>query len=93
MGETPTHQLSDEERSALAERLGYRSIGAQLPEGVTLSKIINSLPKDVSTQPDVLASQQAACLYAVLLTDSLRHCLDVRFTSCSGPLLCLHAGI
>jgi omega-6 fatty acid desaturase (delta-12 desaturase) len=40
-------RLSAEGRAALAEQLGYRTIGADLPEDVTLTQIISSLPKEV----------------------------------------------
>jgi omega-6 fatty acid desaturase (delta-12 desaturase) len=40
--------LPDAERAALAEELGYRSIGADLPSNVTLTDVISSLPKSVS---------------------------------------------
>ena len=48
IGETPNHLLDARERQELAERLGYRSVGAPLPHGVTLSKVVSTLPKDVS---------------------------------------------
>ncbi len=41
-------QLTDEQRAQLAEQLGYRSIGKDLPSDVTLSDVIKSLPADVS---------------------------------------------
>lgn len=39
--------LSDEQRSALAEKLGYRTIGKELPDDVRLTDIIKSLPAEV----------------------------------------------
>lgn len=39
--------LSDEQRSALAEKLGYRTIGKELPDDVKLTDIIKSLPAEV----------------------------------------------
>ena len=45
---SPVSGLSDAERAALAEQLGYRSIGKDLPDDVTLSKVVSSMPKDVS---------------------------------------------
>jgi omega-6 fatty acid desaturase (delta-12 desaturase) len=39
--------MSEKERSILAEELGYRNIGAELPEDVSLSNIIQSLPSEV----------------------------------------------
>ena len=41
-------QLDAQQRAALAEQLGYRSIGAELPEDVSLGDVIQSLPKSVS---------------------------------------------
>ena len=43
--------LPQADRAALAEELGYRSIGADLPSNVTLTDVISSLPKSVSTYP------------------------------------------
>ena len=40
--------LPEVDRAALAEELGYRSIGADLPSNVTLMGVISSLPKSVS---------------------------------------------
>ena len=44
-------QLDDQQRAALAEQLGYRSIGAELPEDVSLGDVIQSMPKSVSSWP------------------------------------------
>ena len=41
-------EMTDEERAALAETLGYRKIGKELPDDVTLQDIIKSLPSEVS---------------------------------------------
>ena len=43
--------LPQADRSALAEELGYRSIGADLPSNVTLTDVISSLPKSVRSHP------------------------------------------
>ena len=40
--------LPEVDRATLAEELGYRSIGADLPSNVTLTDVISSLPKSVS---------------------------------------------
>ncbi len=40
-------RLSAEDRTALAQELGYRTIGADLPNDVTLTQVISSLPKEV----------------------------------------------
>lgn len=39
--------LGDEERAALAEQYGYRKIGKELPDDVTLQDVIKSLPQEV----------------------------------------------
>jgi omega-6 fatty acid desaturase (delta-12 desaturase) len=39
--------LPEAERTALAEKFGYRSIGEELPDKVKLSDIVKSLPKEV----------------------------------------------
>lgn len=49
---SPVTGLSDKQRAALAEELGYRQIGKDLPEDITLQRVISSLPKDV--RPRVL---------------------------------------
>ena len=43
-------QLDAQQRAALAEQLGYRTIGAELPEDVSLGDVIQSMPKSVSTR-------------------------------------------
>lgn len=43
--------LPQADRSALAEELGYRSIGADLPSNVSLTDVISSMPKSVSCSP------------------------------------------
>ena len=46
--ESGVAQLDAQQRAALAEQLGYRCIGAELPENVSLGDVIQSLPKRVS---------------------------------------------
>lgn len=43
----PIGQLPLEERQRLAEQWGYKSIGAELPDGVTLTDIVKSMPPEV----------------------------------------------
>lgn len=43
----PIPQLDDDTRAKVAEQLGYRSIGKELPNGVTLGQIIKTMPSDV----------------------------------------------
>ncbi|KAG2492805.1 hypothetical protein HYH03_008965 [Edaphochlamys debaryana] len=44
---TNVGQLSKEERTKLAHDLGYRSIGAELPDNVSLTDIVKSMPPEV----------------------------------------------
>ena len=46
---TDIQKLSDEDRTELAHRLGYRQIGRELPDDVTLGQIIKSMPQEVRT--------------------------------------------
>ncbi len=57
--------LPQADRSALAEELGYRSIGADLPSNVTLTDVISSLPKSVRSCP--------ALTRAALTADTPQH--------------------
>ncbi|GLI71324.1 hypothetical protein VaNZ11_016484 [Volvox africanus] len=43
----PVNQLTDEERAQLARELGYKSIGRELPDDVTLTDIVKSMPSEV----------------------------------------------
>ncbi|KAF5828427.1 chloroplast w6 desaturase [Dunaliella salina] len=43
----PVHQMDETQRAELAAETGYRSIGKELPDDVTLSKIIKSMPPEV----------------------------------------------
>ncbi|GIL92555.1 hypothetical protein Vretimale_18971 [Volvox reticuliferus] len=43
----PVNQLTDEERGQLARELGYKSIGRELPDDVTLTDIVKSMPPEV----------------------------------------------
>jgi hypothetical protein len=43
----PIGQLPLEERKRLAEQWGYESIGAELPDGVTLTDIVKTMPSEV----------------------------------------------
>ena len=44
----PVEQLSDSERQQVANQYGYTKIGKKLPEGVTLSQIVKSMPSEVT---------------------------------------------
>lgn len=43
----PVGQLSDAERATLAKELGYTKIGKELPDDVTLTDIVKSMPPEV----------------------------------------------
>lgn len=43
----PIGELPLEERQRLAEQWGYKTIGAELPEGVSLTDIVKSMPQEV----------------------------------------------
>jgi omega-6 fatty acid desaturase (delta-12 desaturase) len=43
----PINSLTDDERAALAKELGYTKIGKELPDGVTLTDIVKSMPPQV----------------------------------------------
>lgn len=43
----PVGKMSDEERAKLAEQVGFRKIGKELPDNVTLTDIVKSLPSEV----------------------------------------------
>lgn len=43
----PVEQLSDAGRQQLAHQYGYTKIGKQLPDDVTLSHIVKSMPSQV----------------------------------------------
>lgn len=40
-------EMSDAERAALAEKVGFRSVAKELPDGVNLMDIIKTLPPEV----------------------------------------------
>jgi omega-6 fatty acid desaturase (delta-12 desaturase) len=43
----PIAQLSDAKRAQLAEQWGYKTIGRELPDGVSLTDIVKSMPQEV----------------------------------------------
>ncbi|WIA23055.1 hypothetical protein OEZ86_009970 [Tetradesmus obliquus] len=45
--DVPIAQLPASERKQLAEEWGYKSIGSELPDGVSLTDIVKSMPADV----------------------------------------------
>lgn len=47
MVSVPVEQLSDSERQQVAHQYGYSRIGKTLPDGVTLSQIVKSMPSQV----------------------------------------------
>nr|QWW89552.1 Delta12 fatty acid desaturase [Chromochloris zofingiensis] len=45
--EVPISQLSDEARQSIAQEYGYKTIGSELPNNVTLTDIVKTLPSEV----------------------------------------------
>ncbi|GFR52214.1 hypothetical protein Agub_g14754 [Astrephomene gubernaculifera] len=43
----PVNDLTDEERKQLAHELGFKSVGRELPDGVSLTDIVKSMPPEV----------------------------------------------
>jgi len=56
--------MSDEERAALAAKLGYKKIGKELPDNVTLNTIVQSMPKEV--RRGRRRDEQGARMYAFI---------------------------
>lgn len=63
-------ELSDEERTALARSYGYRSIGKNLPDDVSLGDIVRTLPNEVFEIDDV-KSWKAVALTVAAVSGSL----------------------
>jgi omega-6 fatty acid desaturase (delta-12 desaturase) len=57
----PIGELPLEERQRLAEQWGYKTIGAELPEGVSLTDIVKSMPQEVG-----MACMHPAVLHGVV---------------------------
>jgi hypothetical protein len=47
---------TDEERAALAAKLGYTTIGKTLPDGITLADIVRTMPPEVSRRHRILCA-------------------------------------
>ncbi len=47
MVQQPVTELTDAQRATLAEELGYTKIGKELPDDVTLTDIVKSMPPEV----------------------------------------------
>jgi len=62
VGGTVTADVTDEQRRAMAESMGYETIGKPLPDTVTLKNVINSLP------PEVFQLNHAKAWWGVLRT-------------------------
>lgn len=45
--EVPIAQLSDADRAAYAKEIGYETVGKDLPDGVTLTDIVKTMPPEV----------------------------------------------
>jgi len=74
-------ELSQKEREALAEDLGYRQIGAELPKDVSLSNIIQSLPSEVASAPFQWSIILKSCQEGNWL---LNLCIVLAFLPCNG---------
>jgi hypothetical protein len=48
MAPVVTPDMTDEQRAVLAKELGYKCIGKELPDGVSLTDIVKSMPPEVS---------------------------------------------
>ena len=68
----PVNQLTDEERANLARELGYKSIGRELPDNVSLTDIIKSMPAEVRTRAQYRTSR--CPLWLMLFVSRLRRC-------------------
>lgn len=66
-------QLGAEDRQRLAEQWGYRQIGAELPDNVSLSKIVQTLPKEVGRKRHQ-ASQTEATAFSILMVMPAMSC-------------------
>jgi len=44
---TPVTEMTDQQRAALATELGYKTIGKELPDGVSLTDIVRTMPPEV----------------------------------------------
>eukprot|EP00891_Asterochloris_glomerata_P002645 jgi/Astpho2/2645/Aster-06996 len=67
---TDIQKLNDEDRTELAHRLGYRQIGKELPDDVTLGQIIKSMPQEVfEVKP--LKAWSAVCITLASVAVSL----------------------
>lgn len=60
--EVPISQLSDEARQSIAQEYGYKTIGSELPNNVTLTDIVKTLPSEVGL---------TTCGMAVLVTPTI----------------------
>jgi hypothetical protein len=54
--------MTDAERKELAESLGYKSIGKELPDDVTLTQIIKSMPAEVRCSTRLCVFLPEPCL-------------------------------
>lgn len=49
--------MGPEARAKKAEEIGYRSIGADLPDGIALAEIVRTMPKEVQ----LISSETHSC--------------------------------
>ena len=74
---TDIQKLSDEDRTELAHRLGYRQIGRELPDDVTLGQIIKSMPQEV----------RPLFMRAAKHPERAQSCTEPQAPMLTGPLL------
>lgn len=73
--EAAPQPYTDDERAALAEKLGYRKIGKELPDSVTLTHIIKSLPKEVFEKDHGKA--WAACALTIVAMSTCLYLISI----------------
>lgn len=61
----PISQLPDEQRAALAAEFGYKSIGKELPDGVSLTDIIRTMPSEVGGEAPYGPPEQAMPTFSI----------------------------
>lgn len=57
----PVGMLSDDERKTVAAELGYKTIGKELPDSVTLTEIVKSMPPEVRASAPAAAAVAPTC--------------------------------
>lgn len=73
----PIGQLPAEQRQALADQWGYKTIGAELPDGVTLTDIVKSMPPEVRQHLAAGDGRHISCLSSLALHNPQRACCSL----------------